>query len=125
LNSLETVYKTRQRHIVGSYGIDDRKKINTADKHPETADYRSEDVRFTFGICSRTQYSSSTSGSSAVAEAAGGAFPLVLSPAALVLVLPGDLKVPLLNSMGLLSGTGDVGAVWGTAVARVRAEKCP
>jgi len=90
--------------------------------------YKTEDVRFGLGTCSRTQYSSSTPGSSEAAKGVvvGCPLPLFLASAALVLALrrtSRDLKVALPDPVGLLSSTAEVDAVCGTRVARVRAER--
>ena len=105
-----------------------RTKSQHNERAPVDGRYANEDARFGLGTCSRTQYSSSTSGSSEVAEmvAIGCPFPLFLASAALVLALrraSRDLNVTRLDSRGLLRSTTEVDAVCNTVVARVRTEK--
>jgi hypothetical protein len=103
-------------------------KGQPSERTPVDSRYRDEDVRFGLGTCSRTQYSSSTSGSSEAAEivAVGCPFPLFLASAALALALrraSRDLKLARLDVTGLLRSTTEVEAVCDTAVVRARAEK--
>ena len=105
-----------------------RAKSQHNERTPVDGRYANENVRFGLGTCSRTQYSSSTSGSSEAAEmvAVGCPFPLFLASTALVLALrraSRDLNVARPNPRGLLRSTAEVDAVCDTVVARVRTEK--
>ena len=103
-------------------------KSQHSERTPVDGRYANKDVRFGLGTCSRTQYSSSTSGSSETAEmvAVGCPFPLFLASAAFVLALrrvSRDLNVARPDPRGLFRSTTGVDAVCDTVVARVRTEK--